>query len=213
MILRFLEKLLFYKPGTAFYIISVLVIFFAMIVLTQYRMTGRVNLRGMVDQGAETKPFWERNPHLEPVDSYPHTSLVVVRDRATGRAAMLDLAVGLSAQVRMVPCESTGGFSAEVIYTGAGESICFAIDKPDTGAGDMFTHAVSFTANAKDSQVEQFYRNLFTRRGKRITVIQNSSRAIILEAEDEKHNTVARIAIRGVFDTARGFLAWNNDFR
>jgi hypothetical protein len=187
--------------------------FFGMIVFTRYRMTGHLNLKAMVDHGSETKPFRERNPHLDLVDSYPHTGLVIVRDRRTGGTAMLDLAVGLSAQVRPVSCEDSGGFRPEIIYPGAGETICFAIDKPDTGAGVMFTYAASFSARAKDSQVEQFYRNLFASRGRRVTVVQNSSRAIILEAENESHDTVARISIRGSFDTARGFLAWTKDFR
>jgi hypothetical protein len=212
MIPRFLERLLYYRPGSAFYIISVLAIFLGMIVITRYLKTGHVNFKAMVDRGSETKPFWDRNPHLELVDSYPHTALVVVRDRPTGGTAMLDLAVGMNAQVRPVSCEDSRGFRPEMIYTVAGETMCFAIDKPDTGAGDAFIYAASFSAEAKDTQVEQFYRTLFTSRGKRVTVIQNSSQAIILEAEDEKHNTVARISIRGSFDTARGFLAWTNDF-
>jgi hypothetical protein len=213
MFQKFLEKLLYYRPGSAFIIISVLVIFFGMIVVTRYLKTGRVNLKAMVDQGSETKPFWDRNPHLELVDSYPHTALVVVRDRPTGRTAMLDLAVGMNAQVRAVSCEDSRGFRPEMIYTGATGTVCFAIDKPDTGAGDLFTYAAGFSARAKDTQVEQFYRTLFTSRGNGVTVIQNSSQAIILEAENEKHDTVARISIRGAFDTAQGFLAWTTDFR
>jgi hypothetical protein len=186
----------------------VLVLFFGMIVITRYRMTGHVSLRAMIDRGAESQPFWERNPHLEPVDSYPHTGLVLVRDRPTGRTAMVDLAVVVSAKVSPVSCGDFGGMRPEMVYTGAEEIVCFTIDKPDTGAGTLFTSGASFVAKAKDSQVEQFYRNLFTSHGKRVSVVQNSSSAIILEAEDEDRDTVARISIRGSFDTARGFLAW-----
>ncbi len=208
-----LEKLLHYKPGPAFTIIVVLVLFFGMIFFTRYRMTGRVNLRGMVDRGLENKPFWEENPHLEPIDSYPHTGLVLVRDRSTARTAMIDLAVGLNAELFPVPCDDAGGLRSEMVYSGAEEIICFRIDKPDTGAGTLFTSGISFAAKAKDSQVEQFYRDLFTNRRQRITTIQNSSNAIILEAENEDQDTVARISIRGSFDTARGFFAWTKGFR
>src|SRR5437764_9443680 len=138
-----LDRLLHYKPGSAFTIISVLVLFFGMILITRYRMTGHVNLRAMIDQGTETKPFWERNPHLELVDSYPHTGLVVVRDRPTGRTAMVDLAVGLNAQVRPVSCDDSGGFRSEMIFSGAEEIVCFTIDKPDTGAGTLFIGGAS----------------------------------------------------------------------
>lgn len=208
-----LEKLLNYKPGTAFTIVAVLVLFFGMMLFTRYRMTGRVNLRAMVDHGLENKPFWERNPHLGQIDSYPHTGLVLVRDRPTGRTAMVDLAVGLNAELRPVACEDAGGLRSEMIYSGAEEIICFKIDKPDTGAGTLFTSGISFAAKAKDSQVAQFYRDLFTGRKQRITTIQNSSSAIILEAENEDQDTTARISIRGSFDTARGFLAWTKGFR
>jgi hypothetical protein len=209
----FLERLLHYKPGAAFYIIGVLAIFFAMILFTRYRATGHFNLGSMIDRGTESKIFWDLNPRLEAVDSYPHTGLVIARDRATGRTAMLDLAVGLNAQMRAASCDDSGGFRSEWIYTGAQEIVCFTIEKPDTGAGTLFTSGASFKAQVKDSQVEQFYHNLFATRGKQVMVVQNSSQAIILEAENEHHDTVARISIRGEFDTARGFLAWTNDFR
>jgi len=207
-----LQRLLEYRPGTAFYIIGGLILFVAMALFVQYRMTGRVNLQAMIDRGTEFKPFLDRNPHLEFVDSYPNTAMVVVRDRATGRTAMLDLAMIITAEVRAVPCENSREFSPKMVYTDAGESMCFTINKPDTGAGDLYTHAVSFSAKAKESQVEQFYRDLFTSWGKRVSVMQDSSSAIILEAEDEDHNTVARISIRGSFDTVQGFLSWTNDF-
>lgn len=207
-----LEKLLNYKPGTAFTIIVVLVLFFGMMLFARYHKTGRVNLRGMVDRGLQNKPFWERNPHLEQLDWYPHTGFVLVRDRPTGRTAMVDLAVGLNAELRPVSCDDSGGLRSEMIYPGAEEIVCFKIDKPDTGAGTLFTSGTSFAAKAKDSQVEQFYRELFASRRKRISVIQNSSEAIILEAENEDQDTVARISIRGSFDTARGFLAWTKGF-
>jgi hypothetical protein len=207
-----LDRLLQYKPGSVFYIIIVLVLFFGMIVITRYRMTGHVNLRGMIDRGTESQPFWERNLHLEPVDSYPRTGLVVVRERSTGRTAMVDVAVGLNAQVLPVSCGAVARFRSEMIFSGAEELVCFTIDKPDTGAGTLFISAASFVAKVKDSQVEQFYRNLFTSHGKRVTVVQNSSSAIILEAEDEDRDTVARISIRGSFDTAQVFLAWTTKF-
>ena len=207
-----LQRLLEYRPGSAFYIIGGLLLFFAMALFVQYKKTGHANLWAMVDRGGELKPFWDRNPHLELADSYPNTSLVVVRDRATDRTAMLDLAGIATAEVHPTTCEDTRSFSPELIYTAASQSVCFAINKPDTGAGVPYTHGASFSAQAKESQVEQFYRDLFAKKGKRVSVVKNSSWGIILEAEDEKEDTVARISIRGSFDTTQGFLSWTDGF-
>jgi hypothetical protein len=208
-----LQRLLEYKPGAASYIVGGVLLLVAMALFVQYKKTGRVNLAKMMDRGSDLQPFFDRNPHLELADSYPNTSFVVVRDPATGKTAMLDLAPILTAEVRPTTCEDTRSFSPALIYTAATGSTCFTIHKPDTGAGVLYTYGASFTANAKDSQVEQFYRDLFTKRGKKISVIQSSSEAIILEAEDEKEDTVARISIRGSFDTSQGFLAWTDEFR
>ena len=208
-----LEKLLEYKPGAAFYIIGGVLLLVAMALFVQYKKTGRVNLWAMIDRGSDLKPFFDRNPHLELVDSYSNTAFVIVRDRATGKTAMLDLTAILEAEVRPTTCEDTRSFSPTLIYTGASESTCFAIHKPDTGAGVNYTYGASFAVNAKDTQLERFYRSLFTKKGMHISLIENSSEAIILEAENEKEDTVARISIRGSFDTSQGFLAWTDEFR
>lgn len=207
-----LQRLLEYKPGAAFYIIGGLLLFFAMAVFAQYRMKGRVDLRAMFDRTSEFKPFFDQNPHLEFVDYYPHTAFVVVRDRATGTTAMLDLAELMTAQVHATTCEEGRSFSPNLIYSGATQSACFVIDKPDTGTGFLYTFGVSFSANAKQSQVEQFYRALFTKQGKKISVITDSSEGLVLEAENEDEDTVARVSIRSSFDTVQGFLSWTKDF-
>jgi hypothetical protein len=208
-----LQRILEYRPGSAFYIIGGVLLLVGMALFVQYKKTGRVNLAKMIDRGSDFQPFFDQNPHLELSDSYPNTSFVVVRDRATSKTAMLDLAPILTAEVRPTTCEDTRSFSPNLIYTGATESSCFTIHKPDTGAGVLYTYGASFAAQAKDSEVEQFYRNLFIKTGKRISVVKNSSEGIILEAEDEKENTVARVSIRGSFDSSRGFLAWTDEFR
>jgi hypothetical protein len=208
-----LERLLHYKPGGAFYIIGGVLLLVAMALFVQYKKTGSVNLWAMIDHGSDLKPFFDQNAHLELVDSYPNTAFVVVRDRATGKTAMLDLGAISTAEVRLTTCEDTRSFSPTLIYTGATESSCFTIHKPDTGAGVNYTYGASFAVNAKDSQVEKFYRELFAKKGKKISVVQNSSEAIILEAEDEKEDTVARISIRGSFDRSQGFLSWTDEFR
>ena len=57
-----------------------------------------------------------------------------------------------------------------------------------------------------------FYRDLFSRRGLCVTATQNSSRAVILEAEDGRGSTVARVAIRSSFDNVQAFLAVTNEW-
>ena len=74
---------------------------------------------------------------------------------------MIDLAVDLNAQVHPVSCGDFAGFRSEMIFSGAEEIVCFTINKPDTGAGTLFISGASFMVKAKNSQVEQFYRNLF----------------------------------------------------
>ena len=125
---------------------------------------------------------------------------------------MLDLFVVSSAQVEVVSCEESGAVPQASLYPGATDVVCFAIHKPDTGAGTAFAYGASFAAKAKDSEVGQFYRDLFTKRGLASGYMQNSSRAVILEAEDRHRDTVARVAIRGTFDTARAFFAVTDEF-
>jgi len=191
-----------------FYIIALLAAFLVMISITQYLSEGRVNLGKMIDQDSGQELFWKRNnQHLEYVDSYPKTSLVTARDRKTGQTALLDLGVVVTAEVLPASCESAGQIPSEMLFPGAAEVTCFDIAKPDTGAGFPFVVAASFTAKANVGKVAQFYRDLFTRRGMSVMAVQDSSRATILEAEDGAHNSVARISIRGPFDTANAFLA------
>ncbi|MGH8540266.1 MAG: hypothetical protein ACRETW_07155 [Stenotrophobium sp.] len=208
-----LRKILGYKPGSAFYIAGILVLFFGSVLWNQYRATGRLNPWPMIDRGTEQKIFWDKNPQLEYVNWYHRTGLVMARDRASGRTGMLDMFVVGNAQVHPRPCGGQQGAIPAAIYPGAGDMTCYAIEKPDTGAGTAFAYAVSFSAKAKDSQMSQFYRDLFGSRGKQVSVIQNDSFAVILEAEDAHEDTVARIAIRSSFDTAYGFLAWTSEFQ
>ena len=205
-------RLMDHRPGTVFWIVSFLLLFLGMALFTQYKMTGRIDLASLVDRGADLKPFWDRNPDLEHTDSYPNTSLVTVRDRPSGRSAMLDMFVVSNARIQAVSCEGAGAFPPDSLYPGASDMVCFAIHKPDTGDGASFVFAASFAAKAEDSQVGQFYRDLFTRRGLKASFMQNSSRAVILEAEDEHLDTKARVAIRGKFDTAHAFFAVAEDF-
>lgn len=205
-------RLMNYRPGALFWIVSFLLLFLGMVLFTQYKMTGRVDPVRLVDRGADLKYFWDRNPGLEHLDSYPNTSLEVARDRQSGRTAMLDMFVVSSAQIQALSCEGLAAFPPDSVYPGATDLVCFAIHKPDTGAGDPFAFAASFAVKAKDSQVGQFYRDLFTGRGLHASYMQNSSRAVILEADDGHSNTLARVAIRGTFDTAHAFFAVTEDF-
>ena len=207
-----LRFLLFYKPSRAASIIACLITFLVMVFVTQYRMKGRIDLAKMVDTGSEMQPFWQRNPRLQFVDSFPNTSFVMVKDSQTGVSAMLDSAVVINAEVHPRACDGEGA-PRSAIPPGATGRACFRIVKPDTGAGDAYTGAVSFRLREKDAQVAQFYRALFLSAGDKITTIRDSSRGIVLEAEDTRGNTVARIAIRSSFDTATAFLAWTPEFQ
>ena len=190
-----------YKPGNAFYIVGGLVLFVGMVLFAQYKMNGSIDLRALVDTPAD--PFWARTPELEKVDSFPHTSLAMVRERKSGASGMLDVAVVNSSQVKVQPCGAV-----PLAYPGGTNTLCLAIVHPDNGSGDGWTGSASFSARAKESAVVEFYRELFDSRGFNVTEIQNSSRGVILEAEDARRSTVARVAIRGSFDTVHGFIAW-----
>jgi hypothetical protein len=191
------------KSGPLFWIVTtLLLLFLGMAVWTQYK----------TKDAADMRPFWDRNPGLEHTDSYPNTSLVMARERQSGQTAMLDLFVVSSAQVEVVSCEESGAFPQASLFPGATDVVCFAIHKPDTGAGTAFAYGASFLAKAKDSEVGQFFRDLFNRRGLAWGYMQNSSEAVILQAENRRRNTVARVSIRGTFDTARAFFAVTDDF-
>jgi hypothetical protein len=180
-----------------------LLVFLGMVVVTQHEMTGRIDVGEMVNRDAGFSEFRRRNSSLEPIDTFSRTSLFVARDRSTGRRAMLDMAVVVNARVEVTSCTEP----PLTLHPGAGDVVCFTIQDA------AFVSAASFTVKARDSQVGQFYRDLFRARGLRVSVIQDSSRAVILEAEDEHSNTLARVSIRGSFDTARAFFAVTGDFR
>jgi hypothetical protein len=190
-ILRFL---LHYKPGSAFYLIGGLVLFVSMALFTQYKMKGRIDLDALIDHSAYMKPFWERNPRLKYVDSVLRTSLLMVKDTQTGLPALLDTTVVIDAEVRPTECSAKGALPSGMVPADATHLVCFQIIKPDTGAGTAYTGAVSFEWKGKDTQVAHFYRELFQARRSRVSAMMESSRGIILEAEDKQGNTLARIA-------------------
>ena len=198
------------RPSRGFLIAASIVVFLFMTILTQYRMKGRVDVGAMINRGSEMGPFWQRNPRLQFLDSFPNTSFVMVKDTQTGRSAMLDSAVVINAEVRPVECSAS---VPAMLPPGAGSLVCFEIAKPDTGAGDVYTGAVSFQLNGKDTQVSQFYRALFESRQDNVTVIKDSSNGIILEAADTRGNTVERISIRSSFQMVTAFLAWTRELQ
>jgi hypothetical protein len=205
---RWLRFLLFYKPGTAFYVIGGLLLFVSVALFTQYKKEGSVDIGKMFGQDPYLEAFWQRNPRLKYVESLRNSSLVIVKDTQTGLSSMLDLGVVINAEVRPRAC---AGESA-LLARSATNLVCFQVVKPDTGAGDSYTDAVSFVMKAKDAEVAQFYRELFLSRQDKVTTIRNSSRGIVLEAENQSGNTVARIAVRSSFEMVDSFLAWNGEF-
>jgi len=124
----------------------------------------------------------------------------MVRDRQSGVRLLLDMVAVNSAKVQVRRCEG------EPLVSGAADVVCVAIHKPDTGAGTDYTSGVSFTAKARSSVVGQFYRDWFASRGWHTSVMQDSSGALILEAEDAQGSTKARVVLRGSVDSAAGFL-------
>jgi hypothetical protein len=205
---RWLRFLLFYKPGTAFYVIGGSLLFVSVVLITQYKKEGSVDIGKMFGKDPFMEAFWQRNPRLKYVESLRNSSLVKVKDTQTGLSSMLDMSVVINAEVRTTACS---GESA-VLPHGATNLVCFQVVKPDTGAGDSYTDAVSFVMKAKDAEVAQFFRELFLSRQDKVTTIRNSSRGIVLEAENQRGNTVARIAVKSSFEMVDSFLAWNGEF-
>ena len=198
--------LLAFRPGTGTYVGGGFVLFLCMIFGEQYFSTGRLDVNQMVDGGLDLHDFWIRNPRLKFVDSYPRTSLVQVRDVETGRRFLLDAAVVRNAEVRPQPCEEHVGDAATLAYPDSLEVTCFGLILPNS-ANPAYRSAVSFKVKAKDSQVRKYYQDLFRGLGKKMSPILESSRGVILDAEDGIGETFGRVSIRSSFDTSYGFLA------
>jgi hypothetical protein len=210
---RFLTAIAEYKWGTWSTVIATFLVFICAILLFQWKTQGRVDPLAMVNRSDPTlKSFLDGNPRWEYVDHHSRTSLYTIRERESGKTSMIDLAVLSSAETKARPCDAAALPQDDAQYPAAAGTACFEIVKPQD-SGDPFVAAISFTAQAKSRQVADFYRNLFATRGCTVTAIQDSSSATILEAEDSKRNTVARISIRSSFDTSYAFLAWTRDFR
>src|SRR4051794_35520031 len=97
---RMAADLLSFKPGTGTYVVGGFLLFICMVFGSRYFATGRLDPREMVDNGLDLKDFWVRNARLRLVDSYPRTSLIMVRDHETGRSFILDAAAVKNAEVR-----------------------------------------------------------------------------------------------------------------
>jgi len=201
-----IAALLSFKPGAGSYLVGGLFFFICMAVAAQYFGAGHVDVGSIIDQSADHEEFWVRNPHLRYVDSYPKTSLFLARERENSRASMLDLTVVSNAEARLQSCDEQIGAAGSMAYPGATEAVCFSLIKPNQSF-PLYRTAVSFRAKAKDGQVAKYYQDLFRGLGKKMTVVQDSSRAIVLEAEDGNRNIVARVAIHESSDTSYGFLA------
>jgi hypothetical protein len=198
--------LLNFKPGTGSYIIGGLFLFICIALAAQYFGAGHGDVESMIDQSADHQEFWVRNPHLGYLDSYRGTSLFLARERENGRASILDLAVVSNAEARLQPCDEQIGAAASLAFPGAAEAVCFSHIKPNQSS-PLYRTAVSFRAKGKAGQVANYYQKLFRGLGKKTTVVQDSSQAIVLQAEDGNQNTVARVAIHGSSDIAYVFLA------
>jgi hypothetical protein len=195
-----------FRPGTGTFVGGGLALFLCMILAGQYFSTGRLDVSQMVNGGLDLHDFWIRNPQLKFVDSYPRTSLIQVRDVETGSRFLLDAAVVRNAEVRPQPCEDHVGDAATLAYPNSQEVICFGLILPNS-ATPAYRSAVSFKVKAKDSQLQKYYQDLFRGLGKKIDPVIESSRAVILEAEDGIGNTFGRVSLRSSFDTSYGFLA------
>lgn len=202
-----------YKWGTGSTAVAALVLFVGAILVFQYANEGRVDPAAMVSSSnPDLKRFLDGNAGWEYVDHYSRTSLYALRDRQTGNVALVDFAVLSGAKLSPRACDAAALPPHAAQYPSAAGTMCFEIVKP-ADSEDPFVAGMSFTVQAKQSRVAEFYRALFTREGRTVTVIQDSNRATILEAADASRNTVARVSIRSSFDTSRGFLAWTRDFR
>ena len=111
-----------------------------------------------------------------------------------------------NAEMRPQPCEEHKGNAGALVYPQSEEVTCSAIILPNS-ASTAYRSAVSFKVKAKDSQVAQYYRELFRGLGKKVSPVAESSRQIVLEAEDGAGDTFGRVSIRSSFDTCYGFLA------
>src|ERR1044072_9286282 len=187
--------LLSYKSGTGTYITGAVLLFLCMAVSSHCFSAGRLDVQQMVDGGMDLKAFWIRNPRLKFVDSYPRTSMIQARDFETGRRFLVDAAAVKSAEVRPQACEDHVGDAGTLAYPASEEVTCFGLILPKS-ATPAYRSAVSFKAKAKEGDVAKYYHPLFRGLGKKTTTIMDSSRGVILEAEDGIGNTYGRVSIR-----------------
>jgi hypothetical protein len=202
---RMAADLLSYRPGMGTYVGGVSLMFLCVVLAGRYFSTGRLDVNHMVDGGLDLQDFWVRNPRLKFVDSYPRTSLIQVRDRETGRRFLVDAAAVENAELRPEDCADHFGDAATLAHPDSMEVTCFGLILPNS-AVPAWRSAVAFKVKAKDRQVEKYYVDLFRGLGKNVDPVIESSRALILEAEDGVGNIFGRVSIRGSFDTSYGFL-------
>lgn len=202
-----------YKWGTTSYVIAAFVVFICAILVVQYEIEGRVDPLGMVNTSdPDLKRILDANPTWEYVDHHSRTSLYTIRERNRGDTALIDLAVLSSAGLKPRACDAAALPPQGAQFAAAAGMVCFQIVKAQDSESP-YVSAVSFTAKAKQSEVAHFYHALLTREGRTITAVQDSSRATILDVEDKRRNTVARVSVRSAFDTSYVFFAWTADFR
>ena len=202
-----------YKWGTGSSVIAAFVVFLGGIFITQYVTKGRIDLMAMVNRSSGINLVLEANPGWEYFENHSRTTLYSIRERSSGNTALIDLAVLTSAQMKARACDAAALPPHGAQFAGAAAGmVCFQIVKPKDSESP-YVSAVSFTAKAKKSEVAYFYRTLFANEGFRISGLQDSVHFTILDVEDKRHNTVARVSMRSAFDTSYVFIAWTADFR
>jgi hypothetical protein len=210
-LLRFLNK----HPNLVI-VMGCLTIFFGGALFVAYQQSGERNIGKLFsalilgDPGLreEEKRFWDLNPNLEFLRSYSRTSMVSVRDRQSGRTAVLDRSILSDVRVLTPPCASAAAFLPEEVFPGASGMVCFALDKPDDPQHEYpYRFGASYAAPGKAQPVADFYQAFFRARGLEVSVFTQNVDAQVLECQKPGGDTLLRIAILNYAGDTRVFLA------
>src|SRR5207253_1176718 len=105
-------------------VIATFVVFIGAILVFQWKTQGSVDPLAMVNTSDPAlKSFLDGNARWEYVDHHSRTSLYAIRDRESGKSAMIDLAVLSSGETKARPCDAAALPQSDAQYPAAAGTV------------------------------------------------------------------------------------------